>query len=259
MADQRITSNGHVDVWLVPVASIADASAPTATEINTYGLRITPAVAWDGTTFPAATESDDVDDRSLEDVGNATTRGAQSFEAVLNFYYPKSYDSGDEYAEAYDFVKTPGLNVYVITRVLQRDVAPATTDATAGDWISVYKGVTDGWQDDLADDDSYKYAVTILPQGEMYVYTQVKTAGPVVLRNISAVTAPGVGDVVLLGATLGGHEATQSVSWSSSDETVATVSQNGVVTVLTTDEVDITATHPAATGATVAITLNAEA
>jgi len=84
MADQRVAANGYVDVWAIPVAGVADYRSPTAAEINA-GIRLTPAVAWDSTTFPSATDSDDVDDRTLEDKGNATSRGAAQFEASVNF------------------------------------------------------------------------------------------------------------------------------------------------------------------------------
>jgi hypothetical protein len=255
MADQKVSSNGYTDIWLVPAAGIADPNVPTAAEINA-GVRVTPAVAWDGTTFPAAQDSDDIDDRSLEDVGNATGRGAQTFQAVLNLFYPlDKSDLTNDYGKAYNALKIPGATFYLITRVLQRTAAPGTTPATAGDWISVYKGIADGWSDDIQDDDSYKYAITFLPQGVMKIYTQVK--GTTLTASAGSSTLASASNAkTTVRALLNSKEATQSVVWSTSDPTKATVTQNGVVTAISAGSVTISAGHPAATAAaTVDITV----
>lgn len=242
MADQKISANGMVDVWLVPVAGIADYRSPTAAEINA-GIRVTPAIAWDGTTFPAATGSDDIDDRSLDDKGNATTRGAAQFEALLNFFYPKNLNENlTDYGKAFTFLRVPRVPVYIITRVLQRTPG-VVSPAAAGEWISVYRFLTDGWTDDVAEDDSYKYAVSMLTQGDVAIYTQVKNATPPAILPLTlAVTA--AGPAKTLRATLGGKRATQVVTWSSSNPSIATVSQNGVVDGIAAGTANITCTHP---------------
>lgn len=249
MADQKISANGNVDIWLVPVAGIADYRSPTAAEINA-GLRVTPAIAWDGTTFPTSTGSDDIDDRSLEDKGNATTRGAAQFEGTLNFFYPKDLnESLTDYGKAFTFLRVPRVPVYVVTRVLQRTSGVATP-AAAGEWISVYRFLTDGWTDDIAEDDSYKYAISLLTQGDVSVYTQVKNATPATIAPLTASVA--VGAHAVIRATLGGKRATQVVEWKSSNPAIATVSQNGVVTGVAAGTANITATHPAASAVSTA-------
>lgn len=254
MSDEKVSSNGNVTVWLVPVASIANYRSPTATEINTNGLDVTAAIAWDGTTFPSATESDDVDDRSLRDKGNATTRGAAQFEASLNFFYPNSNtDVLTDYGKTYNMLRVPRVPLYAITRVLQ-STEGQHTNAAAGDWISVYRFLSDGWTDDIADDDAYKYLVNMLTQGEVAVYTQIKNATAVSIARVGSGSLA-VGAHAIIRATLGGKRATQVVEWSSDDESVATVSQNGVVTAVSSGTADITATHPAATGATTPVTI----
>lgn len=253
MADEKVTSNGNVQIWAVPVANIADYRSPTATEINTYGVPLEAAVAWDGTTFPANTESNDVDDRSLLDRGNATSRGFAQFEATLALFRPVPGDTTSEAAVAWDFLKTPRVPVYLITRVLQ-GTEGEHTPAVAGDWINVFRMITDTVNDDTEGEDSYKFIVDFLPQGEISVQTQVKNDGPVVLTALGG-TSVSVGGHTTLRADLGGKWATQVVEWSSSDPAVATVSQNGVVTGVSAGSADITATHPAATGATTPISV----
>jgi uncharacterized protein YjdB len=248
MADEKVTSNGNVQVWVIPEADVADINAPTATEINTNGINITDSVAWEGTTWPANTESNDVDDRSVLDKGNATSRGFAQFEATLNFFRPKNVlDSQDEYNIAFQFFKTPRVPVILVTRVLQATEGVATPVA-AGQWISVYRFITASVIDDTEGEDSYKYAVNFMPQGDLAVYTQVKNATAVTLAPLTL--ALDVGEHGVVRATLGGKRATQVVNWASSNTAVATVSPNGVVTGVSAGTANITATHPAATGST---------
>lgn len=253
MVDQKVTSNGNIQVWAVPASGIADIKAPTAAEINA-GLNVTESIAWEGTTFPTATESDDVDDRSLLDKGNATTRGAAQFEATLNFFYPTDENKNnpnDAYGRTFNFFRTSRVPVILVTRVLQGPTGVADT-VSAGEWVSLYRMTSDGWTSDISEDDSYKYAVGFLTQGQLAVYTQVKNATPVVLARVGSGSLA-VGAHAVIRATLGGKRATQVVTWSSSNPTVASVSQNGVVTAIASGTANITASHPAATGAATAI------
>lgn len=252
MADQKVTTNGHVDVWAIPVTGIADYRSPTASEINA-GVRLTPAIAWDGTTFPANDESSDVDDRSLEDVGNATSRGFAQFGAELSFFRPVEGDTTSEAAEAWALLKTPRVPLYVVTRVLQRTPAPGTTPATTGDWISVYRFISDTVNDDTEGEDSVKFIVGMLPQGEVSVYTQVKNTTPVTVTNASGSTTLDVGDHAVLRATLGGKRATQVVDWVSSNDSIVSVSPNGVVTGVGPGTASVTASHPAASASSTAV------
>jgi len=249
MADVKVQSNGNVTVWAVPVTGIVDFRSPTAAEINA-GLDITNAMAWEGTTFPTASDSNDVSDRSLRDKGNATTRGFAQFEFAPNFFRPKDVkDVTSEYGKAFQMFKMPRVPVYIVTRILQVAEGLAVP-AAAGQWISVYRFVTDAVTDDTEGEDSYKYAVSTLPQGELSVYTQVKNATAVAITPLTlAVTT--AGPAKTLKATLGGLYATQTVTWSSSNTAVATVSPNGVVKGVLAGSANITASHPAATGATV--------
>ena len=245
--DQSFTSNGNTTVWVVPSNGIADYRSPTDAEINA-GMDVTDAIAWDGTTFPTATDSEDQEDRSLRDQGNATTRGVASYEALLNFFYPKDLtDTTSEYGKVYQMFRVPRVPVYVITRVSQSPEGQHK-DAAAGEWISVYRFLTDGWTDDFEGDDSNKYAIGMLTQGEVAVYTQVKNSTPVdtILVGPNSIA---VDDHAVVRAEVGGKSATQIVEWASSDSTVATVSQNGVVTGVSAGTADITASHPAASAA----------
>lgn len=253
MADEKFPSNGNVTVWAVPVASIADYRSPTAAEINS-GVDITEAIAWENTTFPTATESNDIDDRSLRDAGNATTRGFAQWEVALTLFRPKDLlDTTSDYGKAWQLFKTPRVSYYIVTRVTQAPTGQAAP-AAAGDWISVFRILTDAQADDTEGEDSYKYSFTGLAQGEVKPYTRVKVASPLTVTALGGTTLA-AGAHSAFRATLGSQYMTQNVEWSSSNPSVASVSQNGVVTAVSSGTADITATHPAATGATTPVSV----
>ena len=250
--NETFTSNGNTTVWLIPATGIVNYKSPTPVEINA-GLDITPAIAWEGTTFPTASDSEDVDDRSLRDKGNATSRGVASYEAVLNLFYPKDLkDTVTDYGKVYQMLRVPRVPVYVVTRVGQTTEG-RHKDAAAGEWISVYRFVSDGWTDDFEGDDSNKYAIGMLTQGEVAIYTQVKNASPVAVTPTTGSIA--VGAYLALRATLGGKRATQVVEWVSSNPSVAEVSSNGIVKGIKAGSATITASHPAASAASTAVTI----
>lgn len=245
MADEKVQSNGNVTVWWVPAAGIADYRSPTPAEINA-GIDLTDAIAWDGFEL-GASDSNDVDDRSLRDLGNAVTRGFQQFAATIPFFRSANPDDPtSDYTIAFETFREPRVYGYLITRVLQVPASTATP-AAAGEWISVFKFVGDYVADDTEGEDSYKFTVGFLPQGEIKVYTMVKTAVPVVVAPAAlplAVDAKG-----LLTATLSGKSITQGATWTSSAPEVAQVTPNGVVVALSAGTATISANHPAASAA----------
>lgn len=254
MADTKVQSNGNVTVWWVPAAGVANYLSPTAAEINDNGIDLTDAIAWEGFDL-GATESNDIDDRSLRDLGNAVTRGFAQFGANLSFFRSKNPDDPtSDYTIAFETFRDPRVHGYLITRVLQ--VAPNTkVPAAAGEWISVYRVVGDYMANDTEGEDSYKFTVGFLPQGQIKVNTQVKNATPVVVAPTTLEVA--VGEFGLATATLGGKSITQGATWTSASPNIASVSPNGVVKGIATGSAVISANHPAATGAgTVTVTVS---
>lgn len=252
MADEKVFSNGNAWVWFVPEASLTTPAAPLASEINA-GARLSAAIAWEGTTFPSATESNDIDDRSIMDAGNATSRGYAQMEATLNFFHPENVrgTTTDE-EKAYQIWANNGrVPGYLITRVLQGVEGDHTSTVSAGDEISVYKVMSDALADDTEGEDSYKYAVSFLSQGGIYPQTYAVAA----VKEAITVTSPSgaslsAGDFSPLRAELYGKRVTNKVNWSSSAPAVASVSNNGVVRAHSAGTADITASHPAGTTST---------
>lgn len=257
MADLKVTSNGNVEIWAVPVSGVANINAPTAAEINA-GVVLSNAVAWEGSDFPANDESNDVDDRSILDKGNATSRGFAQFGATLAFFRPVQGDTTSEYATAWTFFKTPRVPVILVVRVLQ-GTEGVHSNVVAGQWVTLYQFITDTVNDDTEGEDSYKYIVNFLPQGNLAVNTQVKNAAPATVSptTLALTAAVGAAHSKPLRAVLGGKRATQVVTWTSANPAIATVSTNGVVTGITAGSTTVVANHPSASAAstTVAVTV----
>lgn len=253
MVDVRFEPNKNVDVWFLLDGTYANANSPTDTEINN-GIWLNPGVAFANSTFPTATDSSTESDPTLEDESTAVSLGSANFDAVLNMNYPKILtETNSDYGKIYNHFRKLGVKGILVTRISQRSASGVPTLAAAGQWISVYKSITDGWELDIEGDTSYKYTMSYLPQGLVVVNTQVKNTTPITLTNKSASSSLTVGDHAVVWATLGGHYATQAVEWSSSNPNVATVSPNGVVTAISLGTANITATAPSATGATTPI------
>lgn len=246
MADARVFADGYVDVIVIRQNQLTDPSAPLVTELNTNGINISNAIAWEGSTWPTNTDSNDTDDRSIKDVGNASSRGYAQYEATLNLFYPKVLtDAVSDYGKAYQFFKGAASRtpVYIVTRICQT-TPNVVTPIVAGDVLSVFKMGTDAFVTDTEGEDSYKYAINFLPQGGVWPYTQAITAKAAVL-----VTAPNglpttVGMKKALRATYNSKRVTNQCTWSSSNLAVATVSPNGVVTAVSAGTANITAILP---------------
>lgn len=247
MVDVKAFSNGNVSVWWIPNGGIANVSAPTPAEINA-GVPLSVAISWEN--FELGTsDSDDIDDRGLMDVGNNTTRGAAQFAATLAFFRPMDpTDTTSDYVKAWEAFRIPRASGYLAIRVLQ-NVTGTQSPAVAGDDISIYKFIADAVTDDTEGDDSVKFEVNFMPQGDLAVYTKVASASPVALLPLTlALATAGPTKVGKIVARVGGDNISAGAVWRSSAPAIASVSPHGVVTARATGTANITATYPGTTG-----------
>lgn len=252
MVDQKAFAAGRVSVWWIPAGGIANLNAPTAAEINA-GVALSDSIAWENYEL-AASESDSVDDRSLMDKGNATSRGAAQFGGTLSFFRPSDpTDMTHPYSQAFAAFRTPRAYGYLVTRVLQ-NTEGVQDPAVAGQDISVFYFVADTFIDDTEGDDSVKFTVNFQPQGQLRVYTKV--AGGTIAVTPTTLTQA-VGDVDKVTATVGGRDVSAGATWTTSDPEVAAVNTHGVVRAVGTGTATITATYPGTTGtATTSVTVS---
>ncbi len=249
--DTKVYAAGRVSVWWVPSGGIADINAPTDAEINA-GVPLSDAIAWENYEL-AASESEDVDDRSLMDVGNATTRGAAQFAGTLSFFRDLNpNDTTSPYVKAFEAFRVPRAYGYLVTRVLQNPEG-VQSPAVVGDDISVMYFVADTFIDDTEGDDSVKFTVNFQPQGQLAIYTKV-AGGTITVDPTTLSLAVGAAEKV--DALTSGDNVSVGARWTSSDTTVASVSPMGVVKGIAAGTATVTATYPGTTGtATVAVTV----
>lgn len=243
MADQKSFAAGRVSVWWVPSGGIANINAPTAAEINA-GVPLSDAIAWENYEL-AASESDSVDDRSLMDRGNATSRGAAQFGGTLSFFRPSDpTDMTHVYSKAFAAFRTPRAYGYLVTRVLQ-NTEGVQDPAAAGQDVSVFYFVADTFIDDTEGDDSVKFTVNFQPQGQLAVYTKVAGGTIAATPTTLALDVDEVGKVT---ARVNGRDVSAGARWTTSDPEVAAVNNHGVVRGVSAGTATVTATFPGATG-----------
>src|SRR5674476_1631996 len=139
MADTKVTSNGNVQYWWIPEISLTTPAAPIASEVIASGLNISNAISWESSTFPGATESNDVDDRSIMDKGNATSRGFAQFAGDLSFFRPSNVlDVTSDFGKVFQAFKPPRVPGYILVRALQ-GVTGVAGDLAAGEWTDSMK------------------------------------------------------------------------------------------------------------------------
>lgn len=240
----KITSNEYVKVAWILDASMTPTQAanPTAAILNA-GLDLSPAIAWQDFAL-GNTDSDDVEDRGITDVGNAVSRGFANFEGTLSFFRDANpSDSSSDYVKAFNAFKTPRTYGYLVIRVADKKWSDPFA---AGDRVSVYRFVADTVTDDTEGDDSVKFTVNFLPQGTLFPAARVAAAGAIsgVAATKSQTVAAGP---YALAPVLSGKSIRAQATYSSSDTTKARVTANGVVIPVAAGTATITVSHPAAT------------
>jgi len=236
----RDLSNKRIQVWLAPASAVASFDYATALEISTM-IPAAPAIRWDGLDF-GMQASEQVDDRSLDDDATATLRGFLQFGGGVPFFFPKVTDLSSVLRDVFDLVKVRGTELVLIERVGFVDRRDA---AAAGDNINVYKVMTDGFTPDTEGTGGYAYIQSMIPRGEVKPWTIVADSPTVAAAITGGLTLSLVaGDLALRGATYIGNNITPRAQWSSDDQDIAIVSNNGIIEGIAAGTANIIATFP---------------
>jgi len=240
MTDVKVPSSGNIRVWWGATSAFADYKNPTAAEINAC-LDISDAVSWNDFDFNLEA-SNQLEDPAITSVGKIVDRGYTNWGGSISFYYPKSFDDAtSKYSTVYDMLDAPRTSGYLVVRI---DGEESAATAAAGDFVHVLKVMTDGYAESITGEEAFRYTVTFLPQGDFAVRTVVEGASAAAVVVTPDTLSTSAGDVDELAVTWGGRVYTNGVTYSSSDNTKATVSSAGVVTSVATGSATITATAP---------------
>lgn len=258
MANTKLNADGYaITAWFGLPNFAANPAKPTVAELNAT-TNITTSIAWDNFSFGAAASNQN-SDPSMGDVGNTQTRGFAQFGGAISFFYPFDYsDASNVLLTTFNLLDAPRTLGYLIFRVDGLKTTSSAPDKTkvavAGDFITVYKVLTDGWTDVNTGENNFKYTITFQPQGDIWINSQVNTSVTVVTPVAIGTTAYTVGGKTPLSSYLTGRQLASVagfwsgtpgwLNWSSSDSTKASVDKNGVVKGIASGAVNITATDP---------------
>jgi hypothetical protein len=257
MAETKILADGTtLSVWFALPNYAANWRRPTAAEINA-SVDITESVAWDNFSF-GAQASTQTADPSLKSIGNSQSRGFSQFGGSMSFYYPSSYvvNAGDPSYVTFATLKNRNTLGYIIIRADGRKTTSGAADsnkaAQTGDFVSIYKVVSDGYSDVITGDVNFKYTISFQPQGSIWINAYVGTPTVATPAPIGT-TAYTVGGRTPLSSYITGRQLAAVagqwsgtpgwLTWSSSNNAVAQVDQNGVVKGIAAGTATITATH----------------
>lgn len=269
MAETKITSDGYgLTVWWAAANAFSDWRKPTVAEVQAC-VNITGSISWENWSF-GAQASQQNSDPSMLDVGNTQTLGFAQFGGQITFFYPDNYDDvTDESYITFAALDQPRTLGYILIRADGQKTTGGqpdqNKDIVANDFVSIYKVMSDAWSDTVTGQNNFKYTITFLPQGDLYVNAMVATSVTVVTPAAIGATDYSVGGKTPLGTYLTGRQlaATAGINngypawfdWSSDDPAVATVDSNGVVTGVSAGSADITATWPATGTSSSALTV----
>jgi hypothetical protein len=255
MTDVRLPSAGNIIVRWHAANAFANPAKPTPTEVNA-GLNITDDISWNDFDF-GLSASNTVNDPSLKAKSNTADRGAMQYGGGLSLYLPADFDDAtNTHATAYAAMgeqRTTGWVTIQVDGEVSETSTPLytgglTQTAADGDFIHVFKVMTAGEDLAITGEEAFRATINLLSQGEAYPYAVVSAAAPTIVVTPAAPT-PAPGDIIALKATVNGRPYTRGVRWTTDDPAVATVSQNGIVTIVggDTDTATITATYLGAT------------
>ena len=252
MTDIKVPASGNIRVWFALTNAFADYKNPTAAEINA-SLDLSDAISWNDFDFNLEA-SNQLEDPAITSVGKIVDRGYTYWGGSISFYYPKTFDDAtSKYSAVYDMLDAPRTSGYLVVRI---DGEESAATAAAGDFVHVLKVMTDGYAESITGEEAFRYTVTFLPQGDFAVRTVVEGASAAAVAVSPSTLATSAGDHDELAVTWGGRVYTNGVTYSSSDNTKATVSSAGVVTSVATGSATITATAPNGETGTCVVTVS---
>lgn len=244
MANTGVTSGGNLVMrWALP-GFAANWKKPTVAEMNAT-LDITDSVAWADLGF-GAQASNQVSDPSIADTGNVQNRGFAQFGGAISFFYPRNYNNAaDANSNTFEALDVPGTLGYVLVKADGLITPAGTRTATLGDFWDIYKVMTDGWADVNTGETGFKYTITFLPKGDLWVNAWVGTT-PTVTASIVGGNSFTVGQKKPTIAYISGRQVhtdgySGGFTWSSSDSTKVSVDANGTVVGVAAGSATVTA------------------
>lgn len=246
MTDTRLASKGNIRFRFHPEGSFANPYWPTVVEMNA-GQELEGVTLWEN--FEVGAQASETSDTApIKAKAAAARRAGANFGGTASFWYAGDHTNLSNLASlVYAIMKEvnrPGyLSVSVDGEIGEPGQPNGDFTYAHGDYVSIYKIMTDEWDDSITGEEAFYYTRTFLKNGMMRTYTVVSTAAPVLTLVPTAVdgAAGGIGSIKAL---VNGRDWTRGVRWASTDLAVATVSPSGIVDRIATGTADISASLP---------------
>lgn len=245
MGNTRVLTNKFYGWFFAPATAVEDINAITATEAAEF-KNISDAAKFDNWNFNTKA-STSTDDRSFADAAGAKTAGDADFGGSGSFFKAKDGDTTSSYHDAQVGIKPAGTDIIL----LARPALAVSTALAAGQEYRAWHVLTDA-PADVRGDTSYSYTSSLLPQSDVCVDGIIAPATAVAVTvAVAAGSLTGApGDIARLKATYQSNIVTIGATWTSSDPSIATVTEHGVVEMIADGTCTITAGYPGATDST---------
>lgn len=246
MTDTRLKSKGNVRFRFHPDGAFANPYWPTVAEMNA-GQELEGVTLWENFEI-GAQASETSDTAPIKAKAAAARRAGANYGGTASFWYPGDHTNLNNLATlVYQIMKEVNRPGYLSVSVDGEIGDPGQPDGdftyANGDLVSIYKIMTDEWDDMITGEEAFYYTRNFLKNGMMRTYTVVSTAAPVL--TLVATDTDGAADGIgSIRALVNGRDWTRGVRLASSDLAVATVSPTGIVTRVATGTANIVALLP---------------
>lgn len=261
MTNTRLNAGGNVSIRFALPGFAVNWRKPTVAEVNA-ALDITASTSFNDFSF-GAQASNQISDPSVADTGNAQTRGFAQFSGSLSFFYPRTYaDATNPYSNTYELFDSADVVGYLLIRVDGNVTPDGTTTAINGDFWNVYRVQADGWTDVVVGEESFRYTIEFLPQGDIATRVWVGTTPTITASVVGGATLTVGGKKPTLAYITGRQLHTDGYSWrfrwTTSDATKVTVDANGVVKGIAIGSASVTPTdvYSGVSGTAIPITVS---
>lgn len=245
MTDTRLNSKGNIRFRYFPINGFANPYWPTVAELNA-GQELEAVTLWESFEV-GAQASETSDTASIKAKSAVQKRAAANYGGSVSFWYPGDHTDMTNLASlVYDIFKEVNQPGYVVVSVDgeigEAGQPPIDFTFEDGDLLSVYRILTDEWDDMITGEEAFYYTRNLVANGMMRTYTVASTAAPILA--ITGAAGGASGGLAGLKATVNGRDWTRGVRWSTDEPGFATVSQSGVVKRVAAGTATITATLP---------------
>lgn len=247
--DERLPSKGNIRFRYYPLNGFANPAWPTVAELNA-GQELEAVTLWESFEV-GAQASDTSDTASIKAKTAVARRAAANYGGSAAFWYPGDHTDMQNLASLVlaimKVVNQPGyLAVSVDGEIGEPNQPNIDFTFADGDLVSIFRIITDEWDDMITGEEAFYYTRNFLKNGFMRTYTVASASAPVLVATETS-AAVAVAALASISATINGRDWTRGVRYRSSDPDVLTVSPSGIVIGVSAGAADVTVEVPGST------------